>query len=147
MEPIDREICKFCNKRVDEHFIGIASNGAAIACSWGEDGTSVNECFPDSLAQSDYPKCICCGEPIIDNTTASHAKCTQTIIDERDYFQNINKKYAGSNTWFWVDTGNRSLYSYEVYQRTEHGDIRVGNMYRYDEAVTYCNRMNEARNR
>lgn len=147
MEPDDKEICIHCGKEKQDHFLGIASNGVIIACSWGEDGTSVNECFPDSLrGGSEFPKCVCCSEPIFDKQ-AAHEKCNQTIVDERDYFQNICKKSAGSNTWFYVDTGSLSLYSYEVYQRTEHGDIRVGNMYRFDEAITYCNRMNEARNR
>jgi hypothetical protein len=82
MEPDDKIICNFCKKELQDHFLTVASNGAAIACSWGEDGTSVNECFPHSV-QADFPKCFCCEEPIFDKK-ASHESCTQTIIDERD---------------------------------------------------------------
>jgi ribosome-binding protein aMBF1 (putative translation factor) len=57
MEPDDKIICNFCKKELQDHFLTVASNGAAIACSWGEDGTSVNECFPHSV-QAPFAKLV-----------------------------------------------------------------------------------------
>jgi hypothetical protein len=140
-----KELCRACGQERDEHFLAIGSNGAVTAFAWGKDGTSVIHCFTE-VSRKDFPACICCDESIIDDK-AAHASCTQTIIDERDYFQTINKKYAGSNTYFYVQASNRLDPDYEVYQRTEHGDKRVAAMLRFHEAKSYCDRMNEARNR
>jgi ribosome-binding protein aMBF1 (putative translation factor) len=41
----------------------------------------------------EWPKCICCEQPVFDAEIAAHASCTQTIIDERDYFQKLTAKY------------------------------------------------------
>lgn len=37
----------------------------------------------------EWPRCICCDElvGVGSEATAAHASCTQTIIEERDYFQ------------------------------------------------------------
>ncbi|MBA3829921.1 MAG: hypothetical protein H0X33_13355 [Taibaiella sp.] len=129
----------------------MASNGAAIASAWSKEGTSVIECFPDSV-RDEFPVCICCDDPIFDSkgSKAAHASCTETIIEERDYFQDICKKSAGANVYFYTpapSTRGGDIHNYEVYERTMSGDKQVAQYLKFEEAKRYCDRMNTDRNR
>lgn len=89
----EQEICKACGHELDDHFPILAPNGVAVLGQWGPDGNTKILCYPDSISKEDFPKCICCDEPILESK-AAHAGCTETIIEERNHFQQLAIKRA-----------------------------------------------------